>query len=284
MIPGINRLAEEPWPVYLAISLHAADDELRTSLVPINKRYPIADLERDRARPLAGIHRTLEVHELANELDHLLMGKAAATVNVEQALLFVVLALALSRALLSVVGVIKGRLSSLIGSGVTCNLRKKMVEKLQSTIESRMAMLDHGRMREADSEGETRTRQVERFTREALAAARLRHPNVCPVYDSGEIPLGASIACCGACMTVVEKGPGWFAIDVSAESLARTTLGSWEAGRRVNLEIETGSELTMGMSVVDWWGVTDRTPNCLFIRDIDDDGFLRLLTQRLATL
>jgi 23S rRNA (adenine2503-C2)-methyltransferase len=45
MVPGIKRLAEEPWPVYLAISLHAADDELRTSLVPINKRYPIADLE-----------------------------------------------------------------------------------------------------------------------------------------------------------------------------------------------------------------------------------------------
>ncbi|MGB7859600.1 MAG: 23S rRNA (adenine(2503)-C(2))-methyltransferase RlmN [Acidimicrobiia bacterium] len=45
IVPGINRLAEEPWPVSLAISLHAADDELRTSLVPINKRYPIAELE-----------------------------------------------------------------------------------------------------------------------------------------------------------------------------------------------------------------------------------------------
>lgn len=45
MVPGIKRLAEEPWPVSLAVSLHAADDELRTSLVPINKRYPIAELE-----------------------------------------------------------------------------------------------------------------------------------------------------------------------------------------------------------------------------------------------
>jgi 23S rRNA (adenine2503-C2)-methyltransferase len=45
MVPGIRRLADEPWPVYLAVSLHAADDELRTSLVPINKRYPIAELE-----------------------------------------------------------------------------------------------------------------------------------------------------------------------------------------------------------------------------------------------
>jgi len=45
IVPGIKRLAEEPWPVYLAISLHAADDELRTSLVPINKRYPLEMLE-----------------------------------------------------------------------------------------------------------------------------------------------------------------------------------------------------------------------------------------------
>jgi 23S rRNA (adenine2503-C2)-methyltransferase len=45
MVPGIKRLADEPWPVYLAISMHAADDELRTSLVPINKRYTLAMLE-----------------------------------------------------------------------------------------------------------------------------------------------------------------------------------------------------------------------------------------------
>lgn len=45
IVPGIKKLAEEPWPVYLAISLHAADDELRSTLVPINKRYPIAELE-----------------------------------------------------------------------------------------------------------------------------------------------------------------------------------------------------------------------------------------------
>ena len=46
IVPGIDRLAEEPWPVNLAVSLHAADDELRTSLVPINKRYPLARLEK----------------------------------------------------------------------------------------------------------------------------------------------------------------------------------------------------------------------------------------------
>ncbi|MDX1469350.1 MAG: 23S rRNA (adenine(2503)-C(2))-methyltransferase RlmN [Acidimicrobiia bacterium] len=43
--PGIERLAEEPWAVNLAVSLHAADDELRTSLVPINKRYPLERVE-----------------------------------------------------------------------------------------------------------------------------------------------------------------------------------------------------------------------------------------------
>ena len=46
IVPGIRRLAHEPWQVNLAVSLHAADDELRTSLVPINKRYPLADLEQ----------------------------------------------------------------------------------------------------------------------------------------------------------------------------------------------------------------------------------------------
>ena len=45
IVPGIRRLAADPWPVYLAISLHAADDDLRSRLVPINKRYPIAELE-----------------------------------------------------------------------------------------------------------------------------------------------------------------------------------------------------------------------------------------------
>ena len=56
------------------------------------------------------------------------------------------------------------------------------------------------------------------------------------------------------------------------------------SGRRVNVEIETTSELTMGMTVADWWGVTDRAPNALFIGDLDADGFFALLTERLARL
>lgn len=55
-------------------------------------------------------------------------------------------------------------------------------------------------------------------------------------------------------------------------------------GRHVNVEIETQSELTMGMTVADWWGVTDRKPNALFIGDVDADGFFDLLTERLARL
>lgn len=87
--PGMRRLADEPWPVSLAVSLHAADDELRSSLVPINRRYPLEELEaaaasyfekkrrrlsiewtmmdgvndtNDQAGKLAGIARRLRAH------------------------------------------------------------------------------------------------------------------------------------------------------------------------------------------------------------------------------
>ncbi|MDP5367461.1 MAG: nucleoside hydrolase [Paracoccaceae bacterium] len=55
-------------------------------------------------------------------------------------------------------------------------------------------------------------------------------------------------------------------------------------GRHVNVEIETQSELTMGMTVADWWRVTTRAPNALFMGDVDADGFFALLTERLARL
>ncbi len=57
--------------------------------------------------------------------------------------------------------------------------------------------------------------------------------------------IGASIACSGCCLTVVELGPDWFAVDASAETLAHTVLGSWEPGSRVNLEraLRMGDEL-----------------------------------------
>ncbi len=55
-------------------------------------------------------------------------------------------------------------------------------------------------------------------------------------------------------------------------------------GRHVNVEIETVSDLTRGMTVADWWNVTDRPANALFIGDVDSDGFFALLTERLARL
>ncbi|MDJ0827141.1 MAG: nucleoside hydrolase [Rhodobacter sp.] len=56
------------------------------------------------------------------------------------------------------------------------------------------------------------------------------------------------------------------------------------SGRHINVEIETGSDLTRGMTVADWWRVTDRAPNATFMGDIDADGFFALLTERLARL
>jgi len=64
-------------------------------------------------------------------------------------------------------------------------------------------------------------------------------------YDTAAIADGASIACSGVCLSVVEKGKGWFAVDASAETLACTTIGSWRAGQGVNLErpLKLGDEL-----------------------------------------
>ena len=56
------------------------------------------------------------------------------------------------------------------------------------------------------------------------------------------------------------------------------------SGRHINVEIETRSELTMGMTVADWWGVSGRPSNALFMRNVDADGFFELLAERLARL
>ena len=63
--------------------------------------------------------------------------------------------------------------------------------------------------------------------------------------DLSDVVLGASIACSGACLTVVDKGDDWFAVDVSAETIARTAPGRWQAGERLNLEraLKLGDEL-----------------------------------------
>jgi purine nucleosidase len=55
-------------------------------------------------------------------------------------------------------------------------------------------------------------------------------------------------------------------------------------GRNCNVSVETSSELTMGMTVIDWWGVTKRKKNAMVMRDIDHDGFFALLVERLGRL
>ncbi|WP_448203461.1 riboflavin synthase [Azospirillum sp. sgz302134] len=85
---------------------------------------------------------------------------------------------------------------------------------------------DVGRVRAVERQGDTR------FTIETA-------------FDTETVPIGASIANNGVCLTVVEKGPGWFAVQASGETLSKTTLGGWAEGTRVNLEraLKLGDEL-----------------------------------------
>jgi len=64
-------------------------------------------------------------------------------------------------------------------------------------------------------------------------------------YDMGTVDLGASIACSGACLTVVDKGDDWFAVDVSRETASKTAPGLWAEAARLNLEraLRVGDEL-----------------------------------------
>ena len=65
---------------------------------------------------------------------------------------------------------------------------------------------------------------------------RDRRYEIGTTWDTTTLDLGASISHAGCCLTVVEKGEGWFAVEVSGETLDRTTLGAWQAGDPVNLE------------------------------------------------
>lgn len=64
-------------------------------------------------------------------------------------------------------------------------------------------------------------------------------------YDMDDVAIGASIACSGVCLTVVDKGEGYFAVDASAETISRTAKGLWQSGARLNLEraLKVGDEL-----------------------------------------
>lgn len=64
-------------------------------------------------------------------------------------------------------------------------------------------------------------------------------------YDMSRVDMGASIACDGACLTVVSKGEEWFDVDISAETVSKTNLDTWAPGKRINLEraLRVGDEL-----------------------------------------
>ncbi|WP_373476701.1 riboflavin synthase [Sphingorhabdus sp.] len=64
-------------------------------------------------------------------------------------------------------------------------------------------------------------------------------------YNMDDVAIGASIACSGVCLTVVDKGEGYFAVDASAETISRTAKGLWQSGARLNLEraLKVGDEL-----------------------------------------
>lgn len=72
---------------------------------------------------------------------------------------------------------------------------------------------------------------------------------IATAYDPNTIDLGASIACSGVCLTVIEKGhdgqSAWFDVEISAESVSKTNISTWEVGGRVNLEraLKVGDEL-----------------------------------------
>jgi len=72
--------------------------------------------------------------------------------------------------------------------------------------------------------------------REVRETDRDRRYEIETVWDTDGIDLGASISHAGCCLTVTEKGPGWFAVEVSNETLSKTTLGAWKVGDGVNLE------------------------------------------------
>jgi riboflavin synthase len=63
--------------------------------------------------------------------------------------------------------------------------------------------------------------------------------------DLADLALGASIACAGVCLTAIDRGEDWFAVQASAETLARSTLKDWRVGSRINLEraLKAGDEL-----------------------------------------
>lgn len=95
-------------------------------------------------------------------------------------------------------------------------------------------------------------------------------------YDMGTVALGASIACSGVCLTVVDKGQGadggWFAVDVSGETMSKTAPDMWNSDRRLNLEraLRVGDEL--GGHIV-----TGHVDGVGHVVDVGEDGGSRCI-------
>lgn len=101
---------------------------------------------------------------------------------------------------------------------------------------------------------------------------------VSTAYDTATVDLGASIACSGVCLTVVDKGASWFAVDVSGETTSRTAQGQWSAGRRLNLEraMKLGDEL--GGHIV-----TGHVDGIAEVLDVTSDGDSKRIGFRVPT-
>src|ERR1700722_8012694 len=89
--------------------------------------------------------------------------------------------------------------------------------------------------------------------------ADMRLEITAPWSDTAAIPIGASIGCSGCCLTAIEVGADWFAATASAETLSKTTMGTWKPGTRINLErsLKIGDELGghLALGHVDGLGV-----------------------------
>jgi riboflavin synthase len=103
---------------------------------------------------------------------------------------------------------------------------------------------------------------------------------VATAYDTGGIALGASVACNGCCLSVVEKGSGWMAFEASRETLDNTTMADWKVGHPINLEraLKLGDEL--GGHLVS--GHVDGVGRILSIKP--DGGSLRMVIEAPASM
>lgn len=93
-------------------------------------------------------------------------------------------------------------------------------------------------------------------------------------YDTAQIDIGASIASDGVCLTVVTLGPNWYEVDISAETVAKTNLGGWSIGKKVNLEkaLRVGDEL--GGHIVS--GHVDGVATVVSVQDEGDSTRVKL--------